>query len=623
MDMENAKKQWRFFRAGGFDQVRLDTADDLLAVGQLDQKLWVALSCPIQGVHFDTRTLALVDSDNDGHVRAPELIEAILWVGQHLANPELLVQRPDGLGLSAIRTDLESGEKIAAAARQVLADLGKTESEAITIDEASNAQALYAARQQAAWEAAGQAVRPLGEASEPAYAALQAVSSKIDDFFLRCRLASFDERAGETLAVSDETLKILAADPSSSAEAISKLPLVKVAPQAPIPLTHGINPAWEQAVAEFNAKVVQPLLGSRLELTEQDWQSLKSRFSPYGAWLAEKPAPDVEDENLRELERLVRYVRHLLPLANNFVAFKDFYTRQGKAMFQAGTLYLDGRSCDLCVQVTDPGRHALLATLARICLVYCDCVRGKDKMTIAAAFTAGDSDQLLVGRNGVFYDRLGNDWDATIVKIIDHPISLRQAFWDPYKRFVRMVGQQLQKLAASKAKESDDRLTLAATNGAKKVAGTDAKQPAPAAQQAFDVGKFAGIFAAIGLALGAIGTALASVVMGVLSLKWWQMPLVFLGLMLLISGPAVILAWFKLRSRNLGPILDANGWAVNARARINIPFGTSLTQAAQLPPNAERSMVDPYAEKRPSPILVGLLLGVILIAFAAVWYLTH
>jgi hypothetical protein len=57
------------------------------------------------------------------------------------------------------------------------------------------------------------------------------------------------------------------------------------------------------------------------------------------------------------------------------------------------------------------------------------------------------------------------------------------------------------------------------------------------------------------------------------------------------------LAWFKLRSRNLGPILDANGWAVNARARINIPFGTALTQLAKLPANAERSLQDPYAEE--------------------------
>jgi len=220
-----------------------------------------------------------------------------------------------------------------------------------------------------------------------------------------------------------------------------------------------------------------------------------------------------------------------------------------------------------------------------------------------------------VSRNGVFYDRLGRDWDATITKIIDHPISLRQAFWSPYKRLARFVGEQLQKIAASKAKASDEKLTTAVANGAQKVAAAPAAPATP--PPPFDVGKFAGIFAAIGLAVGAIGTALASVLVGLLALKWWQVPFALAGLMLVVSGPAVILAWFKLRSRNLGPILDANGWAINARAKINIPFGTSLTQVAQLPPNAERALTDPYAEKkRPWALYFGIVAVVLLVAFA-------
>jgi hypothetical protein len=73
--------RWRFFRAGGFDQVRLETATELLSIAELDQKLWVALACPVKGVEFDARTLAFVDSDADGYVRAPELIAAVQWAG--------------------------------------------------------------------------------------------------------------------------------------------------------------------------------------------------------------------------------------------------------------------------------------------------------------------------------------------------------------------------------------------------------------------------------------------------------------------------------------------------------------------------------------------------------------
>jgi len=329
-----------------------------------------------------------------------------------------------------------------------------------------------------------------------------------------------------------------------------------------------------------------------------------------GALIARDKALEGEANAIEAVERLAHYARDLGALANNFVSFRDFYvTSKGnghlRAVFQAGTLFLDGRSCNLCVHVLDAAKHAALATLSGVYLAYCDCVRGGEKMTIAAAFTAGDADQLMVGRNGVFYDRDGKDWDATITKLIEHPISIRQAFWTPYKKLVRLVGEQFQKFAAARAKAADDMTASGVLDAQKKAEAAKAAAPgtptaaAPAGAPApFDVAKFAGIFAAIGLAVGALGTALAAVVTGFLGLRWWQMPLAVGGLMLMISGPSMALAWFKLRNRNLGPILDANGWAVNARARINIPFGTSLTHLAKLPEGAERSLADPYAEKK-------------------------
>ena len=93
------------------------------------------------------------------------------------------------------------------------------------------------------------------------------------------------------------------------------------------------------------------------------------------------------------------------------------------------------------------------------------------------------------------------------------------------------------------------------------------------------------------------------------------MPVGFIALLLCISGPSMLIAWLKLRQRNLGPLLDANGWAVNGRVRINVPFGAALTAVAALPPGAKRSLADPYRGKRnPWPAIV---IGVILIAVAA------
>jgi hypothetical protein len=432
-------------------------------------------------------------------------------------------------------------------------------------------------------------------------------------------------------------------------EAVAGFPLSVAAAGKALSLADALNPVYADAVRRFAVEIVLPVLGSAESLTDGGWGTICARFAPYEAWLEAKPATAVEklgEVRVRAIlaedskaalldlvtrdkavepevtaivsvERLLRYCRDLHLLVNNFVSFRDFYTRKGKATFQAGTLYLDGRSCDLCITISDVGKHAAIATLSRVCLAYCDCVRrgGGEKTTIAAAFTAGDSDFLTVGRNGVFYDRRGQDWDATIVRILEHPISVRQAFWAPYKRLARLIGEQTQKMAAARSKAADDRAALQAIAATQNVA---AGKPVPPPPPPFDVAKFAGIFAAIGLAIGAIGTMLAAVMTGILKLAWWQIPILIVAIILLISIPSALLAWLKLRKRNIGPILDANGWAVNARAKINIPFGTSLTAAARLPVNAERSLADPFAEKR-SPWKLYVVLAALLAAALVLW----
>ena len=113
----------------------------------------------------------------------------------------------------------------------------------------------------------------------------------------------------------------------------------------------------------------------------------------------------------------------------------------------------------------------------------------------------------------------------------------------------------------------------------------------PAAAPPFDIAKFAGIFAAFGVAVGMIGTALSGLIESLSGLGW-KLILVFIGIMLVISGPAMVMAWMKLRRRNIAPLLNANGWAVNAASKISIPFGETLTDIARFP-----KLKDPYAKK--------------------------
>jgi hypothetical protein len=700
----NATHRWRFCRLGGFDQVRLETAEDIQHLAELDQKLWAALSCPVNGLEFDARTLAMLDSDCDGRVRVQEVLAAVKWTCSVLRNAESLLAGSSELPLQAIDDSHPEGQQLVASARQLLAYLGKPEAESVTMEDVADTASLLhesafngdgivpvhaaedeetrklieeimacvgsdedrsglpgislerittffeAAQLHAQWweQANGNpAILPFGEATVAAAAAYTLLKSKVDDFFTRCGLAAFDPKAEGPLNPSIATYETLASQDLTVATAeVERFPLAHIEAGRSLPLTEGINPAWADAVEQLTQLVIKPLFGAVDHLEAAQWRQIKATLAAFEAWQAAKAGGEVEALGLDRIEailkgsgrkqleqlieqdlqlanqvetidkvvRLVHFNRDLYQLLNNFVAFRDFYAQGRKAIFQAGTLYIDGRACELCVRVESVEAHSPLANLSRTYLSYCDCRRrhSDERMLIAAAFTGGDSDNLMVGRNGVFYDCRGNDWDATIVKIIDHPISVSQAFWSPYKRIARMIGEQIEKFAVAKDKAVD-------SGAGAEIAGVGAKAAAGAQPAVpFDVGKFAGIFAAIGLALGAIGTAIAAILGGFMGLPLWEMPLAIGGIILAISGPSMLIAFLKLRQRNLGPILDANGWAVNTKAAINIPFGATLTKLAQLPKGAERSLVDPFAEKK-TPWKRWVFLLVLLVALGFAW----
>jgi hypothetical protein len=668
---------WKFFRAGGFNQVLITNGADLLNLDQLDQKLWVALACPTTGVEFDRTTLALIDTDKDARVRAPELIAAAKWAGALLKNPDDLLKGSATLRPAAINDATPEGKLVANFARQVL---GKGESDEITFAEAANAAQTFAgkpfngdgiitadtagddatkaviadiinclgadadtsgkpgvsqakvdqfftdAAAYSDWwkKAEGDAsILPLGLNTEAAAGAVRAVKAKVEDYFARGRLAAFDPRAVSALNRDEKEYAVLGAkDLTSSHADIAGLPLAQVGATTPLPLTQGINPAWANAIAALQTQAITPLLGAKTVLTETDWNALLGKLAAFEAWNAAKSGGSIEKIGLaraREilatkakatlteliardtaeqgnsvavigLHRLIHYHRDLAKLCRNFVNFSDFYGRKDKAIFQAGTLYLDQRSCDLCLSVDDAGKHAIMAGMAGTYLAYCDCVRKGtgEKLSIVAAFTGGDSDNLLVGRNGIFYDRAGLDWDATITKIVDNPISVRQAFWSPYKKLVRMLEERAAKQAADADAAANSQLTAVA-NAPVASAGT-----AAAGKPAFDPS----VIALLSLALGSLAAAGASILLFLGKFENWQIPLLIVGVMLVVSTPSMAIAWLKLRKRNLGPILDANGWAVNAKAKMNVPFGGALTGVAALPPGAVFGGADAFAEKR-------------------------
>ncbi|WP_210386922.1 hypothetical protein [Ectothiorhodospira sp. PHS-1] len=436
--------RWRFFRSGGFDQVRLETADDLRHLPELDQKLWSVLACPTTGLEFDHRTLALLDTDEDGQIRTPEIIAATRWVCRVLKDPGLLFQPGDSLPLDQIDDSRPEGAALLASARRMLAYLDKPAAKHITMEDVGNTAELFApdhfngdgivpaalaatpelktaidtilgcqgsepdrsgepgitedhikdffeqARKHVQWldqaAASPDDILPLGDATAAAAQLFSRLRDKLEDFFTRCLLAAFDPQATPALNPSEAMYGALAArEVSPTTEDVAALPLARISPNARLPLSQGINPAWADDMARFRDEIVTPILGPRDALDHTEWKDLAERFAAYRAWEAERPAgtvkdldpallrdlargdtekhllelveqdrqPDAAAAGIEAVERLVRYRRDLVTLLNNYVCLTDFYSRRRKAIFQAGTLYMDQRSCELCLRVPD------------------------------------------------------------------------------------------------------------------------------------------------------------------------------------------------------------------------------------------------------------------------------
>lgn len=693
---------WTFQRVGGLDQVVLKNANDIINLPNLDPKLWVALSCPTTGLDFDQRTLELLDSDKDGRIRIPDILDAISWVKDKIVSFDTIIQSSETLSLSQIDDSTEQGKKLLVTAHSILANLNKSQADYLTQDDVQqslkiNASKLYNGdlifppsaelspemqnfiqtalkttggqkdmsgqdginleiaqtfvKNLKSWQAwqtnISNTQTPFGENRSEIWKLVQELKPKIDDYFLRVELAQYAPQAQTALNV-DEKYIVPSQNGLLSDEALSELPLSKIDTNNSLDLVNGLNPLWKSKITRFRALVASHLSDPN-HLTQQEWQNIQTSLDAYATLIsskpdieqlsvATKPTASIEDipadqithfinDNLLDefekmveqdnktpisasdvfvLEKLVLFQKHLYRLLINFASFAEFFSLDHYAAFQLGKLYIDGRCATLCVAVENIAKHSTMANYSELCLLYCECTRLGQKQTIVAAITAGQGDLLMEGRNGVFIDNAGNDWDANVVKMISKPISIQQAIWAPYQRIGRLITEQINKWASNKDADIEKTSTQAVQNPENK----------------FDIGKSVGIFAAIGLAIGAIGTALATIFQAIFSLSWWQFPLVILGLFLIISGPSVILAWLKLRRRTLGPLLEASGWAINGQVKINLLLGGLLTSKAELPANAKRNLSDPLRKRNKKARIIfwsAILVGVLLVG-SAVWF---
>ena len=513
----NMKHTWTYANIGGNTRVVIKNGKDIQHLPELDEKLWTVLACPVSGLELPEESLKYMDVNNDGKIHVSDVIATAQWLCGVLRDAQLLFEEKSSLRLTDI-----ADETLLSVATPLATD-GVVTLEAVKAVIAGvsiEAQAIPAA--------------PYAVDVIAAYKACQ-----------------------ETYAQYFQTAKL------------QSLGLATLPADAAVP---GLT---EEQFVEMGKNI-------------SDYEAAKT-----AAEAANAAALTAAQAQYKPLEKLLLLCRDFCTLLRNFVSFQDFYAKRGKALlgrgaddespwaiFQAGTLVIDQRACNLCLKVSDMAKHNTQAIDSGMFLIYCNCKHhaSGQTMTIVAAMTVGDIRNLKVGKNALFYDRQGRDWEAEVVKIIDNPISIGQAFWTPYRKLGDWVSGLITKSAAEKEKKSfADMTTKLQTTPAAPAAAQQPAQPAP-----FDIAKFAGIFAAIGMAVGYIGSFFTSLALGLKGLGWWGW-LVIPGLLLVISGPSMILAWMKLRKRNLAPLLNANGWAINADAIVSVLFGNTLTEKADFP----------------------------------------
>ena len=685
-----SKYEWQYCSLGGAIRVKIGSGEDIAHLGELDQKLWTVLSCPVEGLEFDKQTLEYLDTEKDGKIMVNEVVQAAQWITSVIKDKDSILNGDSVLKLDNIDTSTEAGKGLYNSARQILKNLGIDKDE-ISLADASDSKAIFAgtkfngdgvitvlsspddAQKQiitdiiatvgsvkdrsgekgvnaeliekfyascadwAAWKSSSPAM-PYGERTAAAFDAYNALKDKMNDYFTRCRLMAFDTEVAKAVNVAVTDINDIDNCTIAAPKAARTLDLA------------AINPAWQK---RFDALASLIGFSGKAEMTEADWRSVETTFNDYAAWLGAKKGAEVEplgevrinailiagekeallalvekdkalaaeSSSIDDVKKLMYYYRDFYRLLKNFVLFTDFYSRAPgvRAMFELGQLYIDQRCCDLCIRVSDMGKHADMAALSGIFLIYFKAtskVLGKS-MDAVAVMTDGDIFDLRPGKNGIFYDLQGNNWDAVITKVVDNPVSISQAFWAPYRKAWEFCVGIINKSAADKdAKINADlqakvQTAAATTPGAADAAKTDK-------QQAFDIAKFAGIFAALGMAMGYIGTFLTSIVTGIQSTPPLDLILILLGLMMVISGPSCFIAWTKLRKRNLGPILNANGWAINSKVLVNILFGGKLTTVAKYP---KLKLADPYDQKTPAwKIWLPTVLIILAIAFLALYF---
>ncbi len=459
---------------------------------------------------------------------------------------------------------------------------------------------------------------PFGDDGDTAYQIFTAIREPLDHFFSRCLAVAHDPAYAANFG--PEAAEVKATDFNSSQSVLALLRQQSIAtPTADNLLKQDavINQAYRPSLYAFREQVLKPLdMDQEPGLSLDQWQQVCHLFGNYDAWLQKKPAATllsydseqlksdladgffdplraliasshetaVELADIRLVEKLALYQGHLLNLANNFVSFPHLYDPASRAIFEHGTLIMDGRCYNMAIGVPDRASHIKATSQSDIFVLY---VRVGDDLDLAFPITAGGKGSLSVGKRGIFHDLRGHEHHAVVVHIVENPISLTEALVAPFKRIATLISGKIEKMttAAEKKLDSATQSTLNQTHATETTTGlSGGGSGGMSGGGAMTAGS---MLAGGGVALAAIGSSLAYITKTVLDYGVLKSLGGLLAALVAVLIPIAVLAAIKLRQRDLSSILEGSGWAINARMKLTNVQARHFTQepkhASRLP----------------------------------------
>ncbi len=597
-----------FFSTARTTQPAIATGADVEHLAGLPRTYWVVLAAPADG----TPLARALDADGDGRIRAPDVLAAVAWLAPRLASFDRLFLPFAGLSADDIRADTPEGKGLHGLFQALSPD-------GAALDRAALVKAFEAFR---ARPDNGDGAVPAEAAPEPLREAIRAITAVARaEALTRDAMAAFDaavaaraawaaaEPKGVSQSVVDAVNRLRGKVDAyfRTGEDPAQADLFGWRPS--LALRTGINPVWRK-----EAETLAGALGSDA-LAMEDWLTLKERVDACCAWRAAEPddglpalPPEavhaaLDGETRKALEALVAADEAAAPLAEafgellrlavlregflrflrNFVNVADLYPPQARPTFLSGALYMDGRRCTLCFPLdagVNVAAHAALSKESRCSLAYCRLER-RDASggAVLAVFTAGSSGNLYVGKRGLYIDGDGLDWDAVITTLDINAISLAEAFFAPWRKIAATCAETIRKLiggkgdaAAASTAAAAEAKAGTAIGGTRQTASVPAPAPVAGAQMAS--------VATLGIALSFVASAVAAIAAAITRAPFWKTGAVVLAIVLAVSLPSVVLAWFRLRNRDLAPILNASGWAVNLPIGLTAGLGRFFTQRA-------------------------------------------